>query len=243
MSALRLVAALALAPLVGCIVVVEGEGDFHADLVVSEPCGLVSIQLDAGDVSVVRADISDVQISWGATGVADAPHVVAEVVDGVLALEGRCGEGLSCGVDVALLVPSGMALDIETGSGDVSLTGTDAGATVETGSGDVALVCVAGELAVTTGAGDIAGSCLQSTALFAETGGGDVALAWTGPVHDAQVHTGTGDVLLGVLYGDYDLDLFTGSGDIVLAGVNPSDDAPAHLWVTSGAGDLVLTGL
>lgn len=243
MSLLRPVLALALVPFAGCVVVVDGPGEFNADLVVSEHCGTVAIQLDAGDVSVVRADVADVQISWGSTGIADAPSVSATVdEDGVLWLTGDCSQGLSCGVDVALLVPSGVSLDVQTGSGDVVLSGTNGGARVETGSGDIALVCVSGELDLHTGAGDIAGSCLQSEVVTAHTGSGDVALGWTGPVWDAQITAGSGDVVLSVPLGAYDLDLATGSGDLVLIGITPDETADAHLAVTTSSGDVVVSG-
>ncbi len=244
MTPLRSFAVLMLlAPTVGCVVVVEGEGDFTADLTVSDPCDLVSIGLEAGDVSVTRADVSEVLISWGSTGIADAPDVSTAVVDGVLELEGRCAEGLTCGIDVALLVPSGVALDIQTGRGDVTLSGTNGGALVETGAGDVALLCVAGDVHVATGAGDVSGSCIQSSTLSVTTEAGDVVLDWTGPVQEASLHTSGGDVIVGVPYGNYALDLYAADGDIILAGVTPDDEADGSLRATSDAGDLLLSGL
>ena len=244
MPVLRSLAVLTLlASTTGCVVVVEGEGDFSADLTVSEPCDRVVIGLEAGDVSVTRADVSEVLISWGSTGIADAPDVDVAVVDGVLELEGRCAEGLTCGVDVAMLVPSGLALDIQTGRGDVSLSGTSGGARVETGAGDVALVCVAGDVQVATGAGDVVGSCIQSERLSVMTGEGDVVLDWTGPVEEASFHTADGDVVVGVPYGRYALDLYAADGDIVLAGVTSDEQAEAFLQATSVVGDLLLSGI
>jgi hypothetical protein len=73
--------------------------------------------------------------------VAEPCGLAATVVDGGLEREGRCSEGLTCGIDVALLVPSAMALDIHTGAGDVALAWTDPvrDATIHTDSGDVVL--------------------------------------------------------------------------------------------------------
>ena len=151
MTALRpLAALLVLTQPVGCVVVVEGDGDFNADLTVAEPCGLV-----------------------------------ATVVDGVLELEGRCSEGLTCGIDVALLVPSGMALDIHTGAGDVALawTGPVRDTTIHTDSGDVVL-----------------GVPYGSYELDLYTASGDIILAGVTPDDSAEAHltvtSSAGDLVL-----------------------------------------------
>ncbi len=243
MSSLRPALALILSPLAGCIVVVQGEGEYNDSFEIEQACSSVVLTVESGDVSVIRGDVDGVQVSYGATGIGDAPWVDAEVSGDTVYLDGHCGEGLSCGVDVAIVVPAGVGVAVETGSGDVSLSGLTAGGVVHTGSGDIAVSCVEGDWSLDTGSGDIAGLCLRAPALDAHTGSGDVSLVWSEPVFYAGVETGTGDVVLAVPRGAYDVDLDTGSGDVALAGIELTPGGDRVLEVSTGSGDIAVTGI
>ncbi len=102
---------------------------------------------------------------------------------------------------IAVKMPPGMHLDLNTGSGDLEVTG-DLGpvdVTCDTGSGDVR----------------VEGALRNASA---ETGSGDVKLALTAAATAVKAHTGSGDVNLSGGAGR--LEASTGSGDIVAEGLS-----------------------
>lgn len=108
------------------------------------------------------------------------------------------------------------ALRIDTGSGDVDVTGSSGSLLdVDTGSGTVELSEVtADELRVDTGSGDIIATSVSTGRIEFDTGSGEVkATLRTSPSHLA-IDTGSGDVTLRLPESvDATVELDTGSGD------------------------------
>jgi DUF4097 and DUF4098 domain-containing protein YvlB len=107
---------------------------------------------------------------------------------------------LNCSGSIAIRMPQGMNLDLDTGSGDITVKGDfgDKDLACETGSGDVR---VEGGL----------------RALSAETGSGDVKVTLTAPATSAKIHTGSGDVDFSG--GCARIDASAGSGNITAGGL------------------------
>lgn len=113
----------------------------------------------------------------------------------------KLGAGfLNCSGSIAIRMPQGMNLDLDTGSGDIAVKGDfgDRDLACETGSGDVR---VEGGL----------------RALSAETGSGDVKVTLTAPATSAQIDTGSGDVHFSG--GCVRIDASAGSGNITAGGL------------------------
>jgi DUF4097 and DUF4098 domain-containing protein YvlB len=153
----------------------------------------------------------------------DSNRLGHSLVDGHLALFDDCNDD-PCSVDIGATVPTGVPIELRTGSGDCTLDG------------------LLGTLSIHTGSGDIDGWALAGTELDATTGSGDVRLDVTAPAERVHVRTGSGDVFLDVPSGSYDLRVDTGSGDEHFHSVSNDSSAPGTLEITTGSGDVTIRG-
>ncbi|MET8309440.1 MULTISPECIES: DUF4097 family beta strand repeat-containing protein [unclassified Micromonospora] len=174
------------------------------------------------------------------------PNSRYEIKDGELLLDADCGD--RCSISYEVTVPEGVAVQGETGSGDVELTrvGTVdlrlgsgdvrvAGATgavgVETGSGDIVVSEASAAVRLRASSGDIAARRL-SGAVDAEAQSGNVTVELDAPA-SARAHASSGDVTLVVPAGSYRVRSSTGSGD---ARVTVADNPAASLVLDGSAG-------
>jgi Toastrack DUF4097 len=162
----------------------------------------------------------------------------------------RAPEGMLRHVPLGVTVraPSGSHVTVNSGSGDVLVTGSagrislrtgsgeikadraDGAATVTTGTGAVRLGPMFGGLQARSGSGDVEVSSLGGSSAALVTGSGDV---WLGAVSaDVMVRTGTGDLTVADAAAG-SVDLNTGSGEIRV-GIRQGTRAEVDL--TSGSG-------
>ena len=114
---------------------------------------------------------------------------------------------------IAIKMPPGMAILLDTGSGDIEVKG-DAGpvkVSCDTGSGDI----------------KVEGSCKE---FGADTGSGSVIATLSGQVSTAKVDTGSGDVTFRGTVGEIAVD--TGSGNITVEGLTGGAS------LNTGSGDI-----
>ncbi|MCH9647491.1 MAG: DUF4097 family beta strand repeat-containing protein [Deltaproteobacteria bacterium] len=142
-------------------------------------------------------------------------------------------------------------LSLDTGSGDVRLSGFEGELAVDTGSGDVELGTIRGETMISTGSGDVRAREMIGNGevdtgsgdveilkaalgrLSVDTGSGDV-LVEDGSIGELGVDTGSGEVkALRVAVRSFEAD--TGSGNVVLEG--PLADTETVL-IDTGSGDV-----
>jgi hypothetical protein len=129
-----------------------------------------------------------------------------------------------CSVDYLLLLPDGATteVDIETSSGDISVTGTTGRITVSAVSGEVQVTSdspsiearnVSGDVTVVAGAQGAATSVPQG--LLIETVSGDIRATFTAPPKSLDAKAVSGDVIveLPTLAGGYRIDTGSASGD------------------------------
>lgn len=150
--------------------------------------------------------------------------------------------------DLRIGVPDGVALDVQTVSGDLRADGLRAAGSLATVSGDIALSDTSGEIQASTTSGDvqIAGA---GAGLRVETVSGDVRLDDAGGA--LLAHTISGDLELRDLR-EAQVDLETTSGDVDASGdlagristisgdveLRLPDDSDLKLIVTTISGDL-----
>ncbi|WP_432483866.1 DUF4097 family beta strand repeat-containing protein [Kineococcus esterisolvens] len=164
----------------------------------------------------------------------------AEVVDGVLRLNGTCESGgwLSpCEVTWELTVPEGLDLDLRTGTGDQEVTGAFGTVVARAGTGDVRWDTASGaSLEAETGTGDldVRGRVAQ---VRARAGTGDVEVRLDAAPDAVDVTTGTGDAAVQVPAGSaYAVGVTAGFGEEVVE--VPVDAASAHrIAVRTSTGD------
>lgn len=80
----------------------------------------VDVQLTNGSITALPADDGVVRIEWSGGGLGNRKvQPEPQVVDGVVYLDARCGE--TCGGDVTVYLPQGVALSAIVDKGDVSV--------------------------------------------------------------------------------------------------------------------------
>lgn len=194
--------------------------DEHASF--DEAIQSVRVDVGSGDVTLRGGDLAGANVAARVQG--DSNHLGHTLSDGHLALFDECNEH-QCSVDITADIPSGVPVEIHTGSGDLVLSDLLAPVALHTGSGDI-------------DGGDLAG-----TDLVATTGSGDVRLDVETPAERVHIRTGSGDVVLNMPGGTYDLRVETGSGDQSYRGVIDDADAAGIVEITTGSGDVTVRGL
>jgi DUF4097 and DUF4098 domain-containing protein YvlB len=174
------------------------------------------------------------QTSAEPTGTTTAPAIPARIEKWITLRVGDCLAGPPP-VDPA-------AVEIHTGSGEVAVQGIADAVLVETGSGDVVLRDLAGDVDAITGSGDVVLDGMSGAVIQADTGSGDVELFCEVRPTRVEVSTGSGDVDVVVPSGVYHVATDTGSGDVALHGVTADRGADAVIDVSTGSGDIQLTG-
>lgn len=210
----------------------------------------------AGDLTVRTApDRKDVGINRVVryhSGGSD--RATYRIEDGVLYLDTNCGR--RCSVSYDLLVPRGVtvrgengsgdvtltevaAVDLTVGSGEVTVSGVTGTVRVETGSGDIDLSSLSGEVTAHAGSGDVEGRELGGgRQVRVETGSGNITLALADP-GSVQARASSGEVELSVPAGSYQVRTSAGSGT-VHSDVPNDPAATAVLDVSTGSGDISL---
>jgi hypothetical protein len=133
---------------------------------------------------------------------------------------------------VSIELPPGCRLEVDTASGDVTVTGeTVLGSVVriDTASGDVAVAGGARELSVDTASGDVEISGVELATLQVDTASGDVVKS---RVERAEVDTASGDVRLEALAGP--LSAETASGDLFARWRSRPEQGTARVRTASG---------
>ncbi|MGW0806796.1 DUF4097 family beta strand repeat-containing protein [Nonomuraea sp. NPDC002799] len=188
---------------------------------VTEQVAKLRLKSNAGEAVITEIDGSAIRVvetlRWRGD---DKPKPEHKVEGGALFVTYDCPSNWgSCGVDYKIEVPKGMALDLETGSGNLTLRSLTGPIDVHAGSGDVDATGLAGKK------------------LFVNMGSGNIELKYAVAPDDAEVKSGSGDVALNLPDGAYDVKTDVGSGDATVS--VKTDASSAHkISLTSGSGDL-----
>ncbi len=130
-------------------------------------------------------------------------------------------------VDVEVHLPPSAEISLETGYGDIAVSGTSGDAAAKTGAGDVNIP-EAGRVALHSGAGNVSVGRIGGGTL--RTGAGDIAIERS--AGDTELNSGSGDVT--ILDAAGALRVHTGAGD-----VNASL-SEGTIEVRSGMGDIIV---
>ncbi|TDE41953.1 hypothetical protein E1295_28625 [Nonomuraea mesophila] len=125
----------------------------------------------------------------------------------------------SCRVDYKIEIPKGLAVDLEAGSGNMTLRDLTGTIDVKLGSGDV----------------DAAG--LGGKKVYADAGSGDIELKYRSAPAEARLKTGSGNTKLVVPAGKYAVSTDVGSGDVNVK-VDNDGSSPNKISVSAGSGDV-----
>ena len=229
-----------------------------------------SIPLEHGRL-VASANGSDLTVSQGPPS-AGAARLVGTVQYSLIRPDVTSdGTGFSlhcrlftgnCGLSATLSVPPRTALDLNSGGGNLRISGiqntvtltsgggnvalsrSGSAATVDSGGGNLNLSHLGGVLKFTTGGGDVDGSNLTSPKVTMDTGGGNVTLTFTSPPTDIDITSSGGNVTI-LLPRDgtrYDISYQASGGNYSLASSVLTGSGSGHtITVHSGGGNITIS--
>jgi len=164
----------------------------------------------------------------------------------------------NCGLNATLDVPSHTAVDLNTGGGNMQVTGIQGNVTLDSSGGDVGISGIGGRADVLSGGGnvtasdlggvlkfgtsggDVDGNGLFSPHVTTDSGGGNVTLVFTTVPDYVKVGSSGGDITIVVPRGtaSYHITSHASGGDYSAPGV-PTNDASRHtIQVDSGGGNI-----
>ena len=134
-------------------------------------------------------------------------------------------------IDYDITAPKGIALEANSGSGDIRIVDLSGPARANTGSGSIDASGLKDRVSLEAGSGDIRAEMLSSTEVKAQTGSGNIRLRNVGgslwadagsgdievqgtPGSSWKLETGSGSVTLNTGTAGYKLDASTGSGSV-----------------------------
>ena len=224
----------------------------------------VRVRNGSGEVRITAKDVSKIQVQAKIVG--DGVEIDRRRVGDAFVLETQCPRLRffgKCSVDYQIAVPRQTSVDVKTGSGEISITGTEGAAALKAGSGDIEIATLVGpELDIKVGSGDISidGSNVrvirfrQGSGSFkadrlrvhemnGRTSSGRLLAALVGPPPArVDIKSGSGDVQLKVPRIAYNVDVKTGSGDVEMHRVEVDKKSDHSIEVKTGSGDVEIIG-
>jgi Putative adhesin len=191
---------------------------------VTEKVARLQLKSGSGDAEVTGTDGDAVRVvehlRWRDDNKPETEH---KVDGGTLVLTHRCpSDWGSCGVDYEIQVPKGLALDLDSGSGNLTLRG------------------LSGDLDVLVGSGDVDAGGLTGRKVSAETGSGDIEFEYASAPDAVELRAGSGDVQLTVPDEAYDVRTDVGTGDAAVS-IRTDGSSPRKISVTTGTGDVTVS--
>jgi hypothetical protein len=144
----------------------------------------------------------------------------------------------NCGLNATLDVPSHTAVDLNTGGGNMQVSGIQGNVTLDSSGGNLAASDLGGILTFTTSGGDVDGSGLFSRHVSTGSGGGNVTLVFTSVPDYVKVSSSGGDITIVVPRGSASYAIKSHAGGDFGASV-PKNHAARHIiQVDSGGGNI-----
>lgn len=210
----------------------------------------LSIDVGAGELNVTGAQRSDL-ISVRAVACADSQsrlddldlrqdrqgdrlEIASETGDSGWASVNWLGSNYAY-IDVNISIPAGLVIDIDDGSGDLTLSDVSGDFRIDDGSGGIEIERVTGDVRIDDGSGDIWIQDVTGSVRL-EDGSGDMELSnISGDVH--VLDDGSGDIRIETVGGNVTID-DDGSGDIRVRDVRGSFETG-----DTGSGDVDYSGV
>jgi hypothetical protein len=136
-------------------------------------------------------------------------------------------QGNSPHIDIIILVPQTMMLDINDGSGNIKINNLNANIELTDGSGDVEIKAINGDLVVNDGSGELTIAKISGT-VKVKDGSGDLQLKSI--QGNVNINDGSGAIMAKNINGR--LDIVDGSGDLTVKKVSQA------VTIDDGSGDI-----
>jgi hypothetical protein len=181
---------------------------------VTEKVTKLQLNSNAGDAVVTETGGTAVRVvetlRWRGEG--SKPRPEHKVEGETLLMTYTCPSdwGAGCSVDYKIEIPKGLSVDLETGSGNLTLRN------------------LTGPIDVSAGSGDVDAAGLAGKQVSADVGSGNL-----------ELKAGSGDITLSVPDGAYDVKSDVGSGDTAVTVRNDSASTH-KISLTAGSGDITV---
>ena len=236
-----------------------GMASYHVDRSIPLDHGRLVASTGGGDLTVRQGAVSSGQAQLTGTVQYSLIRPDFTVNDTGIDLHCRLFTG-NCGLNATFDVPPGTALDLDSGGGnmqisgiqntvtltssggDVSLAGSGSAATVDSGGGNLSLSHLGGILNFTTSGGDVDGGDLTSPKVTTDSGGGNVTLTFTEVPANINIVSSGGDITIVLPHGptEYAIKKTTSGGDFGAS--VPQNSLAAHkITLDSGGGNVSIT--
>lgn len=182
----------------------------------------VAVSTGGGDVTVRQAPAGQGHLGGTVQYSLFRPHVSHTVTAGGTSVSVDCNAVVTnCGLNATVDVPTGTAVRLNSGGGNMDVSG------------------IGSDVTLTSGGGDVSGTSLSAPAVTMDTGGGNVTLVFTTPPASLNITSSGGDVSVLLPRGStrYDISSTTSGGDY--GATVPTGSSPAHkITVNSGGGNV-----
>jgi hypothetical protein len=222
-----------------------------------EPVTEVALAGGGGDVKVlIDSSVKGVDIRRSVRYLGESPSIGDTVLfaSGVVTLRTDCGSRCSASYEVRMPAAGVKVtgdngsgdislhdvsdVDIEVGSGNVTIDRASGAVHVENGSGDIKLADVTGATTITTGSGNVTGSGLRGPTTSIEVSSGDIDLDVPG-TGDVKVVTGSGNIEVRVPNNTVRFIITSNSGNQKLD-VTPDPASPRVVDLRTSSGDVTV---
>jgi len=233
----------------------------------ADECKDINITLDSNDIRTLTLDVGDgylgiigsddddapieiqAEACAGSRGELDDMDIVYERRGDTWEVETVAGEhnfnifslfngSFDTRIDIELMVPAGLLLDIDDGSGNIDIRDVRGELLIDDGSGDLQISDTIGPVRIDDGSGDIEINNIGGR-LDIDDGSGSMTLTRTMHV---SIRDGSGDVNVRDVDGDANI-IDDGSGDIRIERVSGSvmigDDGSGNITVRDVQGDFI----
>ena len=192
----------------------------------------IQLSTGSGNITIKKSQGAGVNVSITHSYDSDEFTPVIEQQSGKLIMKEKFSEGNHSGNSAwTIAVPDNVSLNLNSGSGAVTMAGVSTDVKSNLGSGNVSISSVRGELAFNTGSGDINLYDTQGDFAF-NTGSGDIRA--DGGKGNFRLNAGSGDIDLVGLSGTFDCN----TGSVKLESKNVTLEGPGKF--NSGSGDAIV---
>jgi len=218
-----------------------GQASFPVSTTIPVQNGRLVASTGGGDITVHQGQVSDSTARLTGKVEYSLVRPTFTVSASGISLHCRLPTG-NCGLNATLDVPSHTAVDLNTGGGNMQVTGIQGNVTLDSAGGNVTASGLGGVLDFGTSGGDVDGSGLFSPHVTTDSGGGNVTLVFTAVPDYVKVGSSGGDITIVVPRGNTSYDIkSTASGGDYHASVPVNNASPHTIQVDSGGGNISIT--
>jgi hypothetical protein len=163
--------------------------------------------------------------------------------DGKLELRDTgCGFlSFGCDTNYILTVPKDVKVTLEGSSGDLKVSGLQAGADLTSSSGSIEVHNVGGALTMESSSGDLEAQALKATTVSTHSSSGSVELDFSAQPQSVEAESSSGDVTIRIPSGidPYKVDTDTSSGDEAMS-IRSDPAATRTITAQTSSGDVTI---